>query len=522
MSAGRRVLEKEVRFSHSLLWKAQRQYFDEKGVEAWSGTVPFFITSNPFIAKRYAEVLIRWVQDLLQHHQADPHAPFYVVELGTGSGRFSFMTMRYLFELQKALSLKAKIIYVMTDFTASNLSFWQEHEKLKPFVDQGLLDFAIYDLEEDLSLKLEVSGQILKSGEVKNPIAVLGNYIFDTVSDDAFYVKDGQLFESLISVEAEEENVQEGMPLSLENLNCRFTRYPIAVDYYDNPLWNEILSLYAKTLKNGSFLFPLGGLKSLEVFRSLSGGKMLLIATDKGYSFLHEMEGKEDSKLVFHGSFSMTVNFHAIGEYFKILKGDVALQNERDSIKTCTYTMGVSLETLPETKQAIQSGFQNFGPGDYFSLHRNIREMKDPAISLTTLLAQLALSGWDPYVLSCFIPRVLAELPKASKLLQIAFAKAADEIKANIYLMPGVEDYYFNVGLLYHNGGRYPEAIECYQQSLASHGEKFSSYYNLGLCSYFHKDLQGALEYFKKAIPFDTERRAKEWMNKVSSELNSA
>jgi tetratricopeptide (TPR) repeat protein len=521
MSYSRLVLEKNVQFSKSLLWEAQRKYFDEAGVNAWSGAVPFYITSNPLIADSYAKVLIRWVQDLIHHHKADPDAPFYIFELGTGSGRFSFMTIRRLFELQKALNIKAKIIYVMTDFTASNLSFWESHEKLIPFVEEGRLDFAIYDMEKDIEITLVKAEKTLKASDIKNPIALLGNYIFDTVSDDAFYVENGQLYESLITVDAATENVVQGLPIKLENLGCQFTHEPILGPYYDDPIWNKTLESYLTEVKQGAFLLPVGGFKSLDMFRALSDNRLLLISTDKGYSFPHEIEGREDSKLVFHGSFSMTVNFHGIGQYFRALGGDVAFQDCRDSIKTCVYLMGQRFSEFPEMKLAIADHVQGFGPGDYFSLHRNLREMKDPKISMTTLLAQMALSGWDPYVLSCFISRVLSELSKAPKMIIRGFAEGAKKILDNIYMMPGVEDYYFNVGLLYHNAEEYSDAITCYLKSLETHGEKFATFYNAALCMYMAGDFRGSLKYFELSLPFDTDKRALEWIEKVKSELRN-
>ncbi len=520
------VLEQDVRFSKSLLWEAQRRYFDEAGVNAWSGAVPFYITSNPVIADSYAKVLIRWVQDLLRHHQADSASAFYIFELGTGSGRFSFMTMRRLFELQKALNISAKIVYVMTDFTAANLSFWESHEKLKPFIDANQLDFALYDMEKDIELTLIKSGKTLSRHDVKNPIALIGNYIFDTVSDDAFYVENGQLYESLMTVDALENNINfdfdQKMPIKLENLGCAFRheRVSSSSPYYQDPIWNKALQGSASVIqKKGAFLLPVGGFKSLDMFRSLSNDRLLLISTDKGYSSPQEMEGREDSKLVFHGSFSMTVNFHAIGEYFKALGGDIAFQALRDSIKTCVYVMGMTFEHLPETRLAIADHIQGFGPGDYFSLHRNMREMKDPPISMTTLLAQMALCQWDPYVLSCFINRVLSELAQSPKNIIRGFAEGADKILENIYRMPGVEDYYFNVGLLYHYGEKYSKAIDCYLKSLETHGEKFATYYNLALCMYMAGDVRGSLKYFELSLPFDTDKRASEWLKKVKSEI---
>ena len=89
-------LEQQQRLSRSLLWRLQRNYFEHYGIEAWrSGAVPHHITSSPFIADAYARMVLGFLRDLSVDHSQ----PVYIVELGSGSGRFS-----YLF-LKKFLSL---------------------------------------------------------------------------------------------------------------------------------------------------------------------------------------------------------------------------------------------------------------------------------------------------------------------------------------------------------------------------------------------------------------------------------
>jgi hypothetical protein len=43
------IIEQDQRLSHSMLWELQREFF------ARQGTVPHYITSNPFIANAYAQ-----------------------------------------------------------------------------------------------------------------------------------------------------------------------------------------------------------------------------------------------------------------------------------------------------------------------------------------------------------------------------------------------------------------------------------------------------------------------------------
>ena len=73
--------------------------------------------------------------------------PFYVMELGTGSGKFSFYVIKHLNELVQESGLDFCFTYVMTDFTENNLAYWKTHPALMPYVEQGCLDFAIYNGE---------------------------------------------------------------------------------------------------------------------------------------------------------------------------------------------------------------------------------------------------------------------------------------------------------------------------------------------------------------------------------------
>jgi hypothetical protein len=62
----------------------------------------------------------------------DPNEPLYVIELGAGSGKFSYLMLKALHELREISDFPVdKIIYVMTDFTESNFNFWRGHAALK-------------------------------------------------------------------------------------------------------------------------------------------------------------------------------------------------------------------------------------------------------------------------------------------------------------------------------------------------------------------------------------------------------
>jgi hypothetical protein len=62
---GRRAAgEQGERLSRCVLWEYQRQFFDRRGVAAWSQRiVPSYITNNPSIAAAYARVVLGWLRD---------------------------------------------------------------------------------------------------------------------------------------------------------------------------------------------------------------------------------------------------------------------------------------------------------------------------------------------------------------------------------------------------------------------------------------------------------------------------
>ncbi len=72
--------------------------------------------------------------------------------------------------------------YIMTDFTQRNIDAWKVHPSLVPLVDLGLLDFALFNAEADTELRLQMTGDVLNAETLRNPMIVICNYVFDTLS----------------------------------------------------------------------------------------------------------------------------------------------------------------------------------------------------------------------------------------------------------------------------------------------------------------------------------------------------
>lgn len=197
------VIEHGQRLSESILWRLQRDFYDERGIRAWShGNVPQGITTTPHIARAYAKIALGYLRDMAA--QLDPSQPVYIVELGAGSGRFAYRFVKRLADLVERSSLTHKsFTYVMTDAAPNLIDYWQAHRSLRPLLDAGIVDFAHFDATRRADITLINSNVTLRAAAVANPMIVVANYVFDSIPHDSFSIRDGELFENLVKVSSE-------------------------------------------------------------------------------------------------------------------------------------------------------------------------------------------------------------------------------------------------------------------------------------------------------------------------------
>ena len=276
------------------MWNQMMDFYDQNGIQSWSkGIVPSFVTSNAFIGHSYARLILGYLRDVYEKSDklygksgsdanADANADLkdvkekkkcYIVELGGGSGKLAFYILKALQQLihrdryhcssSSSNSSSSgcynylnhvEIVYVLTDFTESNVKFWETHPSLQQFVcksksdsvgeDEGAnadvepeaeadgllsLDFAQFEAVHDTELFLRVSGTTLKTrtqsqtrqkNSSENDIdididinnnsdninrgyhmCIIANYLIDTLCHDIFQIDEhGMLLEGLVSV----------------------------------------------------------------------------------------------------------------------------------------------------------------------------------------------------------------------------------------------------------------------------------------------------------------------------------
>lgn len=371
------LLEESQRLSRSLLWKVQRRFFEQEGPKAWQkGIVPHYITNSPLLAEAYAKVLFGYLRDCFGC--LEPRHPVYILELGSGSGRFAFHFVKKILALQSDSLLKQiSLKYVLSDFAASNLRFWSTHPSLKRLVEQGMVDFAEFDAVHDEKFKLMHSGKTLATGTVRNPLVVIANYFFDSIPQDLFYIGAGRLDECAVTISSACEEPDISDPEILDRVKIRYDKRPAAAEYYEDPDLNQILREYVQRFDDTRVLFPCAALQCISQLRRISDGRMMLVSGDKGYIHEESLLNGGDPELNLHGSFSMSVNYHAIGRYFENHGGQFLRPSRRQSnLSVCAFVLGDDGGGYVQTREAFAEAIERFGPDDFYTLKTGIEPSK--------------------------------------------------------------------------------------------------------------------------------------------------
>jgi tetratricopeptide (TPR) repeat protein len=411
-------VETFTRLSKSRIWHLMSKYFDNMGVDSWSTyKVPFFITCNSFIGKTYANLLSAYVNDLYLTKQLDTNEKLYIVELGTGSGKFSFHFLQALTELTTRNSLLSKVCYVMADFTDNNVKFWRENRALKKFVDLGILDFAVFNNYTDDSITL-ASGVKLEKGSLKNPVCVVANYMFDTMAVDLFRYHQGKVLEGTMALRSKQNEIDIDNPDIFNRMINIYKYDETPVDYYLNlndssyehancsVLYDDILRWYRDyfTTKSptlpSTILFPVTMLNCLDRIAQWSNHRMVLLSADKGLSDPNIFINSGDPFIAVHGSISLMANYHATGLWFT-QHGGVHYHNPQHDggIRiSCFISTGPASESCldqnvsevnterskkwPIFTNTYNNNVISFGPTDFYTLHKALTSTAQITIPL--------------------------------------------------------------------------------------------------------------------------------------------
>jgi hypothetical protein len=478
MDPQHRVLEEGKRLSQSLLYTLQRRYFEAAGIEAWrTGTVPHYVTSNPVMANAYARLVLSFLADGERSGTLDIQAPVYLLELGAGSGRFAFSFLHHFQALYKQSGLNVPLVYVMSDLPEVNIAFWRQHPALMPFVTKGQLDFAQLDLEHPAAVTLLESGRQLEPGQASNPLIVVASYVFDGLPTDRFEVDSGgDLWEGLATLRTPQATTDPLDPALIQDIEVDFTFAPTLVPYYHDRLLDGAL-VATQAAASSAWWFPVGALQACEQLVLLGGGRLLLVAADRSGDAT-----ARSGAVARHGSFSLDVNFDAVGAWFRQQGGEALRTGHQAAhLEVAAFTLGLSAANLSGLRAAFTERVARFGPDDYFAVKHAFDDRLD-TLDLPTILALLRLADADPRLLGQCQPRLHALAAAADERQRRDLCNLAQEAWQLYYHLGEPTDFAFDLGVLLFELGFPVEACDMFRHSLTLYGPDPSTLFNLALC----------------------------------------
>lgn len=491
------------RFSESPIWELQRSYFEEQGIKAWqSDEVPQYITSNPMIAAAYAEMIFGFLQDRARlGHISEPVT---IIELGAGSGRLAFHVLKELGELMEYAGLQLPPFrYVMSDLPVKNIAYWQQHRSLLPFVEQGVLDFAVFDAVKDTELRLTQSGITVRSGDLRQPLLIIANYFFDSIPQELLYVDESKMYECKVSMAFPDDAAGLCVSELLGKVNTEY-HYRRAAEYEQESYpYRSVIELYKEKLEDSHILFPEIGLSCLERLGQLSEEGFLLLTADKGDHRIENWEFAEPPKLVHHGSFSLTANYHAIQHVFE-QKGAEALftTHHYKNLNVGCILMLSSPKSYANTRLAYRRFVERFGPDDFFSIKVWFDKHLDQ-LELEQILSFWRLGGYDSQLFAQSLKRITLLIPTSSDEEIEDIRNGIHRMWTGFYPMEESQDLALGCGMLLFQLDLFEDAMQYFERSIQDYETDTEVLYSLAICHYETGEEATALEYVNRALSLE-------------------
>lgn len=461
------------------LWRLQRRYFHDRGPEAWrGGEVPHYITSNPLIAETYARLVLAFLRD--RAGDADPQ-PLQIIELGAGSGRFAYHFLdRLETHCAAAGQPRPPLRYIMTDLAESNLAHWRAHPWLARHFAAGWLDRALFDVADDGELVLEVSGERIGEGDLRQPPVVIANYLFDSVPQDAYRLSGGRAWRAEPRLARAETPDDAAATLASAELEWDYA--PLSAQAYPEPVLQTLFDGYRAALTDTHLLFPATAMRCLVRLSRLSSEGLMLLSADKGQARLEDLDGRGPPTVARHGSISMSVNYHALAAACETAGGLALLPDHGHAhIAVVCLLWLADAEGLRETRAAYRQAVAEFGPDDFYSLTQLLRARLD-GLTIGEILTALRFSRHDAHQLSRYLPRLRALAPELGPAERDALVEVVDRCWAGYF--PLGEDLDLAnalAGLLYALDAFAP-ALTFFRRSVEIYGEDTGTLHNMAAC----------------------------------------
>lgn len=302
----------------SLFWNIQDEGHRRWGPFSWS------ISNTTFMATAYAGIIQAYVEATPGITQGQP---LYILDLGAGTGRFSYLLLRAL----EKITLPVEVRVICVERHKMYAESWANHPRFAPFLKEGRLDYICGTAwEEDPAPLLQHSGQRLEWSCLANPLIAIANYFFDQIPQEVLRWTGTSWEQGLLHITSPdgitslEKLVENKERLCALRFHYSFTPLKdLELISKGDPLAETVLRAYADQLLPGTKItWPVMGLRLLRRLYERSKGRLLTLLADKGGRNLEElMEDKTLVPIYQQGVFSFDLNLDAIYRYWDLQGG---------------------------------------------------------------------------------------------------------------------------------------------------------------------------------------------------------
>lgn len=484
MSSNLFQLESSKPFSESLIWQLNRDFYQKQGVNAFSDhIVPHNLTSSSLVGETYSELIFGVLNDLAS--QGKTTEKVYILELGAGHGRLAFHIIHHLERLiDNSNIVLPPYCYVLSDIVEESLQYFLDHPQFVALFNKGILDVAYFDAVGKSDIVLRYSNEMISSHSIEQPLIAIANYFFDSIPTDLFYIKDDTISKCSVSVHSAVDPITIDSIKVIDNISLAYSLELIELPFYDDDISNEILRDYVESLNDVYLFFPKTSMKCIDNLQDLSKEGLILLTLDKGYHSLDGLRSLKKPDVINHGSFSISVNFHALDSHC-LMQGGRSLfpsySNFHMEIACLFYEANYG--NYSYTTEAFHKYVDRYGPDDFNTLkhnaYRNISR-----ISTREILSLYRLSAYDSNFFTKLMPQ-LKELSKAITLKERTRISETMHKVWELYFFIGESyDLAYEMGSLFYDLGFYESGIEFFDHSTALHGIKPDTLYNKVLSYY--------------------------------------
>lgn len=497
------ILQNMTRFDQSIIWSLLHRFYMEAGPEAWSNKiVPQRSTSNAFCADTYASIVASFFKELVAEGNSQPPL---IIELGGGSGRFSWQFLNRLFNYHFAGSNDCPAFtYLLTDGSTKNIENWKKKERFAPLVESGVLEFAQLLIETDPIIRTE-KGDLKPEDLADRPVIIIANYLFDSIASNMVRVRDHQIEQVYIEAQSTTRDFLKKPITSFESVTERFESRPIAGDPTGHPVIDAALRRYAEKPGDFHVVVPQICLEFVEKFLDRDT-PLLLLAGDLAYS--DPAEFKLQSPLIFSTYFAHYTNMHLFGELFGAYGGAMQSQRHKDANFSCNLLSLPGKKrwqdlTLARTRETALTLLKDFNPYDAHEIIEMI-EGSAGAMSIRQVMALIRFSKFDPEVAAACIRPILFNIEQGEEDIdrEQLYETFMEAFRA---YLPDGSDVIFDCGIaqIFIQLGYHVQALNLIEHTIREFGENAPRLYEKSLALYHLGDAARAEAVMRAAANLD-------------------